>query len=145
MYSNTATLLPVSLCSSDMERAIQKASKLIALKSITARPDIKESSQLSNKEKALLEMKEYNQWVDDSYLLIGKARFYKHEFSEATSLFDYCIINANDPDIKTEAAIWQARVSNETGKYNESLRMLSEIEINESTAKSLKVNVLYNT
>ncbi len=34
-----------SLCSADMERAIQKASKLIALKSITARPEIKNSSE----------------------------------------------------------------------------------------------------
>ena len=37
-YSDPAT---ASLCSSDMERAIQKASKLITLKSITAKPEIK--------------------------------------------------------------------------------------------------------
>ena len=140
-YSDPTT---ASLCSTDMERAIQKASKLIALKSITARPDIKESSQISNKEKALLDMKEYNQWVDDSYFLIGKARFYKHEFNEATSLFDYCIINANDPEIKTEAAIWQARFNNETAKYNESLRILTELGVNEKTAKSLR-SMYYTT
>ena len=134
-YSDPTT---PSLCSSDMERAIQKASKLIALKSITARPEIKDTRKLSSKEKALLEKKEYNEWVDDSYLLIGKARFFKHEYSEASSLFDYSIINANDPDIKIEAAIWLARVNNETGKYNESLRLLSELDINESTAKSLR-------
>jgi tetratricopeptide (TPR) repeat protein len=133
-YSDPAS---ISLCSGDMERAILKASKLIALKSITARPEIKDNRQLSNKEKTLLEMKEYNEWVDDSYLLIGKARFYKHEFTEAASLFDYSILNANDPEIKTEAAIWLARVNSETGKYNESSRILSEIEINEKTAKSL--------
>ncbi|MBK8881266.1 MAG: hypothetical protein IPN67_02475 [Bacteroidales bacterium] len=127
-----------SFCSGDMERAIQKASKLIALKSITARPEIKDSRDLSSKEKALLDMKEYNEWVDDSYFLIGKARFYKHEFSEASSLFDYCIINANAPEIKTEAAIWLARVNNETKKFTESLRILSELEINETTSKSLK-------
>jgi TolA-binding protein len=140
-YSDPST---ISLCSSDMERALQKASKLIALKSITARPDIKESSQLSNREKALLEMKEYNEWVDDSYLLIGKARFYKHEFNDASSLFDYCIINANDPDIKKEAAIWQARISNETVKYNESLRMLTELEVDENTPKALR-SMYYTT
>ena len=37
-YSDPST---VSLCSSDMEKAIQKASKLISLKSITSKPDIK--------------------------------------------------------------------------------------------------------
>ncbi len=134
-YSNPST---ASLCSSDMERAIQKASKLIALKSITARPEVKESRDLSNKEKKLLEMKEYNEWVDDSYLLIGKARLYKHEFTEAAALFDYSIANANDPEIRMEAAIWLARINNETGNYNESLRILSELEVNESTSKSLR-------
>jgi tetratricopeptide (TPR) repeat protein len=140
-YSDPST---PSFCSSDMERAIQKASKLIALKSITARPEIKESSQLSEKEKMLLEMKEYNKWVDDSYLLIGKARFYKHEFNEARSLFDYCISNANDPDIKKEAALWLARVNNEEGKYNESLRILSEFDINSGFIKALK-SMYYTT
>jgi len=140
-YSDPAT---VSLCSSDMERAIQKASKLIALKSITARPEVKESRELSNKEKKLLEMKEFNEWVDDSYLLIGKARMYKHELNEAAALFDYSIANANDPDIKMEAAIWLARVNNETGNYNESLRILSELEVNENTSKSLR-SMYYTT
>ena len=133
-----------SLCSSDMERAIQKASKLIALKSITARPDVKDQRQISVKDKTLLEMKEYNKWVDDSYFLIGKARFYKHEFNEASSLFDYCILNANDPEIRTESSIWLARVTNETGKYTESSRILSELEINEKTSKSLK-SMYYTT
>lgn len=126
-----------SYCSSDMERAIQKASKLIALKSITARPDINDTKQLSEKEKTLLERKEFNEWVDDSYFLIGKARFYKHEFSEAASLFSYSIINANDPNIKAEADIWQARVNNETKKYSEAARILAEFEITKSTSKAL--------
>ncbi len=90
----------VSLCSSDMERAIQKASKLISLKSITAKPEFKKNQELSEDDKKLVEMKEYNKWVDDSYLLIGKARFYKHEYNEATAVFNYCITDANDPEIK---------------------------------------------
>jgi hypothetical protein len=133
-----------SYCSADMERAIQKASKLIALKSITARPDIKDSRDISAKDKKLLEMKEFNAWVDDSYLLIGKARFYKHEYSEAASLFDYCIANANDPDIRTEAAIWLARVNNETSKFTESIRILKELELTEKTPKVL-MSMYYST
>jgi tetratricopeptide (TPR) repeat protein len=128
----------VNLCSSDMERAIQKASKLIALKSITAKPEFKEKREISEKDKKLLEQKEYNEWVDDSYLLIAKARFYKHEFNEATSLFDYCITNANDPNIKTEAAIWLARIYNETKNYNESSRTLSGLDISDKSPKILR-------
>lgn len=128
----------VSLCSQDMERAIQKASKLISLKSITAKPEFRNKRNLSEAEKSLLEKKEFNEWVDDSYFLIGKARFYKQEYNEAASVFNYCIAEANDPKIKTESIIWLARISNETGDYNTSLRLLREIEIIPSSPRSLK-------
>jgi len=134
-FSDPAT---VNMCSSDMERAIQKASKLISLKSITAKPEFKEKREISEKDKKLLEQKEYNEWVDDSYLLIAKARFYKHEFSEAISLFDYSIANASDTDIKTEATIWLARIYNETKNYNESSRLLSGLEMSDNSPAVLR-------
>ena len=133
-----------SFCSSDMDRAIQKASKLISLKSITARPNVKDSRDLSAREKKLLEMKEFNEWVDDSYLLIGKSRFYRHEFSEASSLFEYSIANANDPDIRLEAAIWLARVNNETGRFTNASTSLAALEIDDKTPKSLRA-MYYST
>jgi tetratricopeptide (TPR) repeat protein len=140
-YSDPST---ASLCSSDMERAIQKASKLISLKSITAKPEFKDSHELSEKDKKLVERKEYNEWVDDSYLLIGKAKFYKHEYNAATSIFNYCITDANDPLIKTEAVIWLARIYNETGNYSESYRLINGIDITTDFAKSLK-SMYYTT
>lgn len=133
-----------SMCSSDMENAIQKASKLISLKSITAKPELKDKSPVTDKEKELIERKEYNEWVDDSYLLIGKARFFKHEFTEAISLFTYSISDANDPDLKTEASIWLARIYNETKNYNESSRILNDTEIREDHPKALK-SMYYTT
>jgi tetratricopeptide (TPR) repeat protein len=134
-YSDPST---TSLCSADMEKAIQKASKLITLKSITAKPEIKNKKQPTEKEKQLLEKKEYNEWVDDSYLLIGKARFYKHEFKEAMSVLNYCITDANDQLIRKEAVIWLARIYNETGNYNESLRILTDLETKIDFTKPLK-------
>lgn len=134
----------VSLCSSDMERAIQKASKLISLKSITSRPEFDSKRDLSEHEKTLLEQKEFNEWVDDSYFLIGRARFYKHEFNEATSVFSYCIAEANDPEIKIESAIWLARINSERESYIEAKRLLSEIDINTASSRSLKA-IYYTT
>jgi tetratricopeptide (TPR) repeat protein len=131
-YSDPST---VPLCSPDMEKAIQKASKLISLKSITAKPEVKKGHELTEEEKKFTEQKEFNKWVDDSYLLIGKARFYKHEYNEAASIFNYCITDANDPAIKAEADIWLARVYNETGNYGESLRLINGLDLTTDAAR----------
>ena len=126
----------VSVCRSDMETAIQKASKLISLKSITSKPQSKnKESEISAD---LLNRKEYNEWVDDSYLLIGKARFYKHEFAEAEPVFIHSINEANDPMIRKEASVWLSRVYNETGKYSEALRLLNDLDISGKRQKPLK-------
>ena len=138
-YSDPAT---PSLCSSDMESAIQKASKLISLKSITSKPEIKGNPKENDPDRDLLNRKEYNEWVDDSYLLIGKARFYKHEYSEASDLFNYCISQANDGEIRQEASIWLSRINSETGKYSDSYRILSEMEI---TASAKRLRAMYYT
>lgn len=140
MDSDPAT---VSMCSSDMERAVQKASKLISLKSITAKPDINPKKDLTEAERALLDKKEFNEWVDDSYFLIALARFHRHEFTEAASVFTYCTTEANDPLIKSESWVWLARVNIEKGNYTEANRILNELELTSSSPKSLKA--LYYT
>lgn len=132
------------MASSDMESAIQKASKLISLKSITAKPEVRNRRDITEKERKLLDRKEYNEWVDDSYLLIGKARFHKHEFSEAESVFNYCINEANDPLIVKESYIWLARIKNETGDYSEANRLLTEFEINDALTKHMQ-SMYYST
>ena len=134
-FSDPAT---ASLCNSDMDQAILKASKLISLKSITARPEVKDKKRQPPAETDLLNRKEYNEWVDDSYLLIGVARFYKHEYNEATAVLNYSITEANDPIIKKEASIWLARLFNETEKYTDSYRILNEIDIESESSRPLK-------
>lgn len=134
-YSDPET---VQAGSQYMETAIQKASKLISLKSITARPGVENKRDISERDKELLEKKEFNEWVDDSYLLIGKARFYKHEFDEAASVFTYCITEANDENIKLEASIWLARVNAENASYVDAIRLINDINLNEDHPRSLR-------
>jgi tetratricopeptide (TPR) repeat protein len=134
-YSDPST---VSMCSADMERAIQKASKVISLKSITAKPEIKGNAIPTQKDEEFLNRKEYNDWVDDSYLLMGKARLYKHDFDPAKATLSYNISSSANNEIKAESAIWLARVYNESGNYNESFRILSEIDISKDFPKEVK-------
>ncbi|MFW6224697.1 MAG: hypothetical protein ACOC4B_00345, partial [Bacteroidota bacterium] len=76
----------------EMERAIDKATKVIEKHSITAKPkNLKkkksERKKLTDKEKEYYSKTEYNKWVDDSYLMMGKAYFYEHEFMMAIKTF----------------------------------------------------------
>jgi tetratricopeptide (TPR) repeat protein len=125
-YSDPSTQ---SMCASDMERAVQKASKVISLKSITAKPEVKGNETPTPQQEEFMNRKEYNEWVDDSYLLMGKARLYKRDYSLAKSTLDFTITMTSDEKVKIESTIWLARVYNETGNYNESSRILDEMNL----------------
>ncbi len=126
-----------SVCSADMERAIQKASKVISLKSITARPKVSGNSLPNEKNEAFLNRKEYNDWVDDSYLLMGKARLYTHDYEQAKTTLSYNIDLSFDNRMKNESTIWLARIYNETGNYNESSRILSELILSKDFTREM--------
>ncbi|TGE19623.1 type IX secretion system periplasmic lipoprotein PorW/SprE [Hymenobacter elongatus] len=48
-------------------------------------------------------------WTDDSYLLIGKARYYKKEYEDAGKTFKYVNTTSKDLNTKHEALIWLMR------------------------------------
>ena len=118
-----------SMCTAEMERAIQKASKLISLKSITSKPEGKSNALPNEKDEEFNNRKEYNEWVDDAYLLIGKARIYKREFALAASTLNFTINSSSDIKIRNESAIWLARALNESSNFGESARILNELDL----------------
>lgn len=72
--------------------------------------------------------KEYCKWIDDSYLLIGKAFFYKQEYPKAKRTFEFVINQYKDGDKKYEAMIWLANTYNQTKKYSKALSMLDIVK-----------------
>ncbi|MCB2378745.1 hypothetical protein LGH70_14175 [Hymenobacter sp. BT635] len=48
-------------------------------------------------------------WTDDSYLLIGKSRYYKKEYEDAGKTFKYVNTTSKDLNTKHEALIWLMR------------------------------------
>ena len=140
-YSDPTT---VAMCSADMQRAIQKASKVISLKSITAKPETKANAIPTQKDEEFLNRKEYNDWVDDCYLLMGKARLYTHDFEQAKATLSYNISSSVDNKIRNESTIWLARIYNETGNYNESFRILNELNLSKDFTKDL-LEMYYST
>jgi len=97
-----------STVSSDMKRAIDKATKVITVHSITAKPKVKEGNQ-SARDRAFYDKNEYNKWVDDSYLLMGKAYMHQGEFFLAAETFKHIMVTFPDDEIRYLAMIWLSR------------------------------------
>ncbi|MCG8377107.1 MAG: tetratricopeptide repeat protein, partial [Chlorobiales bacterium] len=72
--------------------------------------------------------KEYVKWIDDSYLLIGKAYFYKKEYVAARRTFNFIIQEYPESDLRFEAMIWLAKTYNQKGEYEKSENVLFELQ-----------------
>ncbi len=114
----------------DMDRAIKKASKVITLHSITAKPELKKGPQ-SPKQKDFYNRKEFNKWIDDNYLLMGKAYVYQNQFGLAGETFKHIITNFPEQPIKYAALIWLSRVYIETAEYREAEKILISLQMDE--------------
>ncbi len=140
-YSNKEV---VSIAGTEMDRTIKKCSKLITLHSISAKPKVNENKTLSPSERAFFSKKEYNRFVDDAYLLMGKAHFYKHEFTQASDIFKKVMNDFKGQPIVFDAQIWQARVSVETGQFISASDILASL-INNSEIPDRLLPELYTT
>lgn len=99
-----------SALNSYMDRAIQKASVVI------------------QKHSMIFDKKEYNRWIDDCYMLIGKSYFYKGEFISARRTFDFVIQEYKSIPAKYDAMLWLARTYNRTGEFEKSEIILKEFQ-----------------
>ncbi|MCK4637947.1 MAG: hypothetical protein KAT33_00865, partial [Bacteroidales bacterium] len=90
-----------------MDRAIEKASIVIQRHSMH------------------FDGKEYCRWIDDSYMLIGKAYFYKQEYIGARRTFNFVIKEYSENDIKYDAMLWLAQTYNQMGEFEKSEALLN--------------------
>lgn len=109
--------------SADMKRAIDKATKVITFHSITAKPRVKEGDQ-SPRDKAFFEKKEYNKWVDDSYLLMGRAYMYQGEYFMAAETFKHILVTFPQEPVRYLAMTWLVRAYIMIGEMREAERIL---------------------
>jgi len=115
-----------STVNSDMKRAIDKATKVITFHSITAKPKVKEGNQTA-KDKAFYEQNEFNKWVDDSYMLMGKAYMYQGEYFLAAETFKHILVTFPKQEIRFLAMTWLARAYIMIDETREAERILSAL------------------
>ncbi len=109
-----------------MDRAISKAVKAIELHSITAKPRRRKRGRESEKYREFRRKKEYNNMVDECYLLLGKAQFYKQQYFSTERTFKYILREYKDHPVHYEAAIWYARNLAEQNKFFRALRTVED-------------------
>ena len=127
-----------------MDLSIKKASKVISMHSIKVKPNRKNRAQ-TKRQKAFMKQNEYCKWVDDSYLLMGKAHFYKRDFYPAEEAFQFVISEYNYNPIKNNASLWLARNYNEQEKFDKSRQILELLDGDKKFPKKLKpeLNSIY--
>lgn len=128
---------------SDMNYAIEKCSKLIEIHSITKKPKRKRNRTWKYQEFASQE--EFNKWIDDSYLLMGKAYFYQHNFMGAIDNFGYVVRKYPDSEAKDEAQVWLIRSYSELGRFTEASEVIQAVQGDEAFPKKLEKDLAIAT
>jgi tetratricopeptide (TPR) repeat protein len=104
----------------DMEKAFKKCSEVIKYHSM------------------LIKGKEYCDWIDNTYFVIGQTHYFKKEYYIAAEVFDYVAKEYKAKDTKHLALIWQLRSYNENGSFANAQLVLDILNNDRTLPKELK-------
>ena len=127
------------LANSDMNNTLAKMGKTISVHSITVKPKLK--SNPSPKDRELMKKKEYCNWIDDAYLLIGKGNLYNREYQKSLRAFRRIINIYKTEDTRFEAELWIAKVYLQQEKYKDAFNYLTKIENDIRHPKTLNYEI----
>jgi len=125
-YTNIISVFPVGdlkkeqKAKSYMDKAIKKGSVVIQRHSIK------------------IKGKEHCKWIDDNYLMVGKAYFYKGDFKEAIKTFSFIKNEYNKNEIRFEAALWLIRSHVQQKDFTSAELELEELLKNKKFPKKLE-------
>jgi len=126
---NFMLILPVSQLSTkekvvnvypQLDKAIEKATKTIQLHSI------------------YIKGVEHVKWIDDAWMLMGKANYYKKEYASALRIFDFVRTRYSKNPIRYDAMLWMARTNNQLKNYVAAQALLDQVINHTEKDKSTK-------
>ncbi|MCL2510545.1 MAG: tetratricopeptide repeat protein [Bacteroidales bacterium] len=97
---NTGNIQEAGLMNASADRALEKGSATIQRHSM------------------FIDRKERCKWIDDAYLMMGKAYFYKREYNSAKRTFEFVIAHFDDPKITFQSRLWLVHTLDKTEKFN---------------------------
>ena len=107
----------------DLEKAIEKGTKVITNHSM------------------MIENKQRNTYIDDAYLLIGKARFYDRDYMLALETFNYAIQEFRKPEIRLQAELWAAKTETALGNFVAAKQRFERIYSDRVLSKHINADV----
>ncbi|MCM1093954.1 MAG: hypothetical protein NC421_08365 [Lachnospiraceae bacterium] len=127
----------------DFTRSIEKAQKAIQLRSIKKKPARKPGKSTDPKYKEWMRREEYNPFLHNAWMMLGKSQFNNGDFLGAASTFYYISKHFSWlPSTVTEARLWQARAYCDMGWDYEAENILVKTPKDQLVNKELKR--LYN-
>ena len=125
-----------NLVKSDMDYVVAKASKLIEIHSITEKP--RRRKRRTRRYREFASKEEFNPWIDDGYLIMGKAYFYEHNFIAAIDNLSFLLRKYPGSDSRHEAQIWLLRSYAELERFAEASEVIQSVQNEEEFPRNLE-------
>lgn len=123
----------------DFTRSIEKAQKAIQLRSIKKKPARKAGRASDPAYKAWMKREEYNPFLHNAWMMMGRSQYNNGDFLGAASTFYYITRHFSWlPATVVESKIWQARAYCALGWGYEALNILEKIPQDALADKKLK-------
>jgi tetratricopeptide (TPR) repeat protein len=129
--------------SGDFNRSIEKAQKAIQIRSITKKPQKKRGKANNAEYKAWMKRDEYNPFLHNAWMMMGRSQYMNGDFLGAVSTFFYTSRHFSWlSQTVTEAKLWQARSYLGMDWLFEAENIITRIKPEELTTSTLQG--LYN-
>jgi len=100
----------------DMEKAIAKCEKVIN------KHTIKDDSNKGKKKP------EFNKWIDENYMVVGRSYFYKRNYYKAADVFQYVNRKFKKPEVMVSTNSWLAKTYIQQEEYSKAVQALTRAE-----------------
>ena len=104
---------------SQMDRAIQNTAVCVQ----------KHSMKFNGRERV--------KWIDDAYLVMGKAHFYKQDYIPAKRTFDFVSTEFRNTDIALVSDLWLIKTYIQTEQYPKAIATIEQLQAKMATKKKL--------
>ncbi|MBR3520463.1 MAG: tetratricopeptide repeat protein [Paludibacteraceae bacterium] len=134
-YSHVIPVFAVSDASTkgagtgDMNKAVEKCEQAIQKRSMQKKPKKDYSKMRDPNYVSFYNQEEFNSYMDEVYMLMGKSKYYANDYLAASATFTYVTKHfSHDQRLVTEANIWKARSMKEMDWIYEADEILKRID-----------------